>query len=180
MEISIHPYISVIGILISITALILAYLRFSNDNPNLEFSCEVHEQSVRITIFNTGRRPIFIKAIGVYEWTDGTHHFRENERVDTLLNEAEHLTVNEPYNLTDLWKIKKFVALDYNNKIWSSTKKQLKQLYEIAHTVRDGYILAEYNPKKISKDKKRRKNKIEKSIKEYKKFTKKNKLNPRI
>ncbi|MGX9419170.1 hypothetical protein ACWU4D_17675 [Vibrio sp. WJH972] len=183
MELSIQSYISIFSVVISITALILAYLKFSNDNPKIEFSCEIGEKSVRITLFNTGRRPVFIKSVGVFEWPKGTHFFGANKSVDKLLNEAESFTVEEPYTLVTIWKIKHFVAVDHNNRIWISSMKQMRNLYEIAHfkpIEGTDYFTSGGNPKKAVKASKKREKNKEKSIKQYRKFAKKNLFDSRL
>jgi len=183
MEFTIPIYLSIFSVVISITALVLAYLKFSHDNPKIEFSCEIGRDSVRITLFNTGRRPIFIKSVGVYEWTEGTHFFGANKFVDKLINEAESISVEEPYNLGSVWKIKYFVAVDHNNKKWLSSKTQMENLYEIAHfkpIEGTDYLTSGGDPKKhIKASKKRDKNK-ELSIKLYRKFAERNHFDPRV
>lgn len=183
MELSIQSYVSIVSVVISITALILAYLKFSHDNPRIEFSCELGEKSVRVTLFNTGRRPVFIKSVGVFEWSEGTHYFGANKSVDKLINEAESITVEEPYNLATIWKIKHFVAVDHNNRKWTSSMRQMKNLYEIAHfkpIEGTDYLTSGGDPKKAVKARKNRERNKEKSIKQYRKFAKKNHFEPRL
>jgi hypothetical protein len=183
MELTIQSYILIISAVISITALILAYQKYSNDNPKIEFSCEIGNEAVRVTLFNTGRRPVFIKSVGVFEWTEGTHYFGANKSVDKLINEAESITVEEPYNLGSIWKIKHFVAVDHNNRKWLSSKQQMKNLYEIAHfkpIEGTDYFTTGGDPKKAMKVSKMRDKNKEQSIKQYRKFAKKNHFVPRI
>jgi hypothetical protein len=183
MELSIQTYVSIVSAVISITAFILGYLKFSNDNPKIEFSCDIGEKAVRVTLFNTGRRPVFIKSVGVFEWPEGTHYFGANKSVDKLINEAESITVEEPYNLGTIWKIKHFIAVDHNNRKWISSIKQMSNLYEIAHfkpIEGTGYLTSGGNPKKAVKASKNREKNKEKSIKQYREFAKKNYFDPRL
>lgn len=183
MELLIQSYASIVSVVISITALILADLKFGNDNPKIEFSCEIGAKAVRITLFNTGRRPVFIKSIGVFEWPEGTYYFGANKSVDRLINEAESITVEEPYTIETIWKIKYFVAVDHNNKKWISSMEQMRNLYEIAHFKPiDGtdHLTSGGDPKKAIKASKKREKNKEKSIKQYRKFAKKNHFDPRL
>lgn len=164
--------ISIISIVISCIAVGILFLKLRIDRPIIEFQYDImcnddrSKEWIRIYVFNTGRRPVFIKSIGIFDWTLGHFISGENKSVDKLLDEAEMLFVDEPIKSTQQWRVGKLFALDHTGRRWVTSKKQMQFIFESSHY--DGRDEA-----KISKMKKEWDKKKKRAQKEYYKTIKK-------
>jgi len=132
-------FIPIISILISAITLTILFSKYRTDRPRLEFSYDImcnddrSKEWVRIYLINTGRRPLFIKSVGIFDWSMGMYISGENKKVEKILNEAEMFYVDEPIKGNDQWKIGRLFAIDHTGKRWETTKKQMWFLYDSSH-----------------------------------------------
>jgi hypothetical protein len=163
-----QDYLPILSITISIAAFIIVLLKYKKDSVFLNFSYEIMKNGdsdenlfVRIHLFNTGHRPIYIKSVGYCEWSTGSYMLRGNMEVNQILNEAESTFVDEEFgvSLKSLADVKTFFAIDHKGKRWEIPQKEMYGFYEMSHYTGEphAHVLKKIN----CKDEEKSKSKIE-------------------
>ncbi|MEC5157453.1 hypothetical protein [Chryseobacterium sp. MP_3.2] len=126
----------ILGLIISFFTGTIAFQNYKENNGKLFIQGDIVLQEnkgafLKITIFNIGKRPVFIKYCGLEFWDSLNAIISDNKQINKTLNEADSVEIFEQVNFDEIHKIKNAFIVDHRNKYWRIDYMDF--IYDVSH-----------------------------------------------